>query len=90
MSKSRNGLGNDHTKNALCFYYRTYRPDWVAIYEPKCFGFVHARSTHIPRRDLWTDITVHANRSLCVMGDFNAVLGAHERSRGAWNPARPS
>ncbi|KAL8546688.1 hypothetical protein ACS0TY_006424 [Phlomoides rotata] len=55
-----------------------------------CFGFVHARSTHIPRRDLWVDITVHVNRSLCVMGDFNVVLGAHERSRGARNPARPT
>ncbi|KAL8487914.1 hypothetical protein ACS0TY_024272 [Phlomoides rotata] len=55
-----------------------------------CFGFVHARSTHTPRRDLWTDITAHATRSLCVMGDFNVVLGAHERSRGARNPARPT
>ncbi|KAL8462900.1 hypothetical protein ACS0TY_033781 [Phlomoides rotata] len=55
-----------------------------------CFGFVHARSTHTPRRDLWTDITAHAIRSLCVMGDFNMVIGAHERSRGARNPARPT
>ncbi|KAL8514554.1 hypothetical protein ACS0TY_013592 [Phlomoides rotata] len=55
-----------------------------------CFGFVHARSTHIPRRELWTDISDHANRSLCIMGDFNVVLGAHERSRGAQNPAHPS
>ncbi|KAL8507347.1 hypothetical protein ACS0TY_018043 [Phlomoides rotata] len=44
----------------------------------------------MPRRDLWADITTHANMSLCVMRDFNVVLGAHERSRGARNPARPS
>ncbi|KAL8488100.1 hypothetical protein ACS0TY_024401 [Phlomoides rotata] len=32
----------------------------------------------------------HADHPLCIMGDFNVVLGAHERSRGAKNPARPS
>ncbi|KAL8463012.1 hypothetical protein ACS0TY_033865 [Phlomoides rotata] len=144
LSWNANGLGNDHTKNALRFYCRTYHPDWVAIFEPKvrfstihinfwrglnlsfytenarnnlrpniwlfcksehfdnsrilhssdqcilletsassntwCFGFVHARTTYTLRRELWTDISAHANRSLCIMGDFNVVLGAHERS----------
>ncbi|KAL8546865.1 hypothetical protein ACS0TY_006542 [Phlomoides rotata] len=55
-----------------------------------CFGFVHARSTHVLRRELWTSICSHADQPLCVMGDFNVVLGAHERSRGARKPARPS
>ncbi|KAL8488063.1 hypothetical protein ACS0TY_024371 [Phlomoides rotata] len=136
LSWNANGLGNDHTKNALRYYCRTYNPDWVAIYEPNrglnlgfytenvrvnlkpniwifgksehisntriicstdqciiletsisshtwCFSFVHARSTHIPRRELWTSICSHMGTPLCVMGDFNVVLGAHERSRGA-------
>ncbi|KAL8535234.1 hypothetical protein ACS0TY_011018 [Phlomoides rotata] len=154
FSWNANGLGNDHTKNALRYYCRTYHLDWVAIYEAKVhlstihssywrglnlsfytenvrinlrpniwifgkqelinnsriiyssdqyilietnisshawyFGFVHARYTHIPRRDLWSSICAHAATPMCIMGDFNVVLGAHERSRGAGNPTRPS
>ncbi|KAL8488067.1 hypothetical protein ACS0TY_024375 [Phlomoides rotata] len=55
-----------------------------------CFGFVHARSTHIPRRELWSSICTHAANPMCVLADFNVVLGAHERSRGVGNPTRPS
>ncbi|KAL8511409.1 hypothetical protein ACS0TY_017985 [Phlomoides rotata] len=154
LSWNVNGLGNDHTKNALRHYCRTYCPDWIALYEIKVhfntinsnfwrglnlsfytenarislrpniwifgkpehivnshilhssdqcilietsinshawyFGFVHARSTHVPRRELWSSICAFADHLLCIMGDFNVVLGAHERSRGARNPARPS
>ncbi|KAL8481253.1 hypothetical protein ACS0TY_027686 [Phlomoides rotata] len=51
---------------------------------------MQARSTYIPRRELWSSICAHVDRPLCVMGDFNVVLGAHEWSRGAQNPTRPS
>ncbi|KAL8523469.1 hypothetical protein ACS0TY_013432 [Phlomoides rotata] len=154
LSWNTNGLGNDHTKNSMCYYCHTYSPDWVAIYELKvhfhtinnsfwrglnlsfytenvrvnlrpniwsfgksehinnsriihssiqyiliettvsthtwCFGYVHARSTHIPRRELWSSICAYTANPLCIMGDFNVVLGAHERSRGARNPSLPS
>ncbi|KAL8492490.1 hypothetical protein ACS0TY_023895 [Phlomoides rotata] len=154
LSCNANGLGNDHTKNTLRYYCRTYNPDWFTIYEPKvrfntihnsfwrglnlnfytendrvnlrpniwifgktehiancsirnsidqciliessiashtwCFGFVHAQSTHIPRRELRASICTHTTSPLCIMGDFNVVLGAHERSRVAHNPSRPS
>ncbi|KAL8458491.1 hypothetical protein ACS0TY_036130 [Phlomoides rotata] len=43
------------------------------------FGFVHAASDHINRRDIWRFITNFHCSHLCLVGDFNAVLGAHKR-----------
>ncbi|KAL8480422.1 hypothetical protein ACS0TY_027088 [Phlomoides rotata] len=40
-------------------------------------------------RELRSSVCAHADHPLCIMRDFNVVLGAHERSRGARNPARP-
>ncbi|KAL8463005.1 hypothetical protein ACS0TY_033857 [Phlomoides rotata] len=54
------------------------------------FGFVHARSTHVPRRALLSSFYAYADYTLYIMGDFNVVFGAYERSRGAGNPALPS
>ncbi|XP_057775017.1 uncharacterized protein LOC130993994 [Salvia miltiorrhiza] len=41
---------------------------------------VHGASTHVDRRKLWIDILTFATNKYVVLGDFNAVKGAHERS----------
>ncbi|KAL8537668.1 hypothetical protein ACS0TY_012702 [Phlomoides rotata] len=42
-------------------------------------GFIHAACDYVGRRALWQYIVdLHCN-NLCLIGDFNAVLGAHER-----------
>ncbi|KAL8508328.1 hypothetical protein ACS0TY_018794 [Phlomoides rotata] len=42
-------------------------------------GFIHAASDYVGRRALWQYIgDLHCN-NLCLIGDFNAVLRAHER-----------
>ncbi|XP_057808540.1 uncharacterized protein LOC131023021 [Salvia miltiorrhiza] len=41
---------------------------------------VHGASTYLLRRELWIDILNHAVNNFVVLGDFNAVKGAHERS----------
>ncbi|KAL8537632.1 hypothetical protein ACS0TY_012668 [Phlomoides rotata] len=42
-------------------------------------GFIHAASDYVGRRALWQYIAdLHCN-NLCLIGDFNAMLGAHER-----------
>ena len=43
-------------------------------------GFVHAGCTGIIRRQLWFDILALGLECLILMGDFNVILGAHERS----------
>ncbi|KAL8477318.1 hypothetical protein ACS0TY_029569 [Phlomoides rotata] len=43
------------------------------------FGFIHAASDHVNRQDLWSSISGFHCTNLCLVGDFNAVLGAHER-----------
>ncbi|KAL8497099.1 hypothetical protein ACS0TY_020687 [Phlomoides rotata] len=43
------------------------------------FGFIHAASDYINRRALWSFISDLSCSNLCLVGDFNAVLGAHER-----------
>ncbi|KAL8515514.1 hypothetical protein ACS0TY_014269 [Phlomoides rotata] len=43
------------------------------------FGFIHAASDHINRRALWSFISGFHCSNLCLVGDFNAILGAHER-----------
>lgn len=42
-------------------------------------GFVHAHVLHTMRRTLWNIIRSLPDKPKLVMGDFNAVLGAHER-----------
>lgn len=51
--------------------------------------FVHAHAHYIQRRRLWSDIIPFASPPLLVIGDFNAVLGAHER-RSTVLPSRIS
>lgn len=41
--------------------------------------FVHASNSYIKCRVLWQDLSDITADNLCVMGDFNVVLGAHER-----------
>ncbi|KAL8476395.1 hypothetical protein ACS0TY_028898 [Phlomoides rotata] len=43
------------------------------------FGFVHAASDYVGRRDLWQFISSLHCTNLCLISDFKAVLGAHER-----------
>ncbi|KAL8522424.1 hypothetical protein ACS0TY_012536 [Phlomoides rotata] len=43
------------------------------------FRFVHAASDYVSRRELWQFISGLHCTNLCLIGDFNAVLGAHER-----------
>lgn len=46
-------------------------------------AFVHAKNNYIRRRELWNDLSHDLLDShTCIMGDFNIVLGAHERSSG--------
>ncbi|XP_057791084.1 uncharacterized protein LOC131008189 [Salvia miltiorrhiza] len=45
-----------------------------------CTAIVHGSSSHLERRQLWMDIINHLVRDFVVIGDFNAVKGAHERS----------
>ncbi|XP_057808979.1 uncharacterized protein LOC131023456 [Salvia miltiorrhiza] len=43
-------------------------------------AIVHGSSSHLERRSIWIDILPHVASCYVVMGDFNAVKGAHERS----------
>ncbi|KAL8516739.1 hypothetical protein ACS0TY_015123 [Phlomoides rotata] len=43
------------------------------------FGLIHAASNYVGHRDLWQYISGFHCTNLCLIGDFNAVLGAHER-----------
>lgn len=42
-------------------------------------AFVHASNSYVKRRELWSDLMQFCDDSLITMGDFNAVLGMHER-----------
>jgi hypothetical protein len=59
----------------------------------KVFGFtaVYASTCYLKRRELWNNLNVifgQNNIPWCLLvGDFNALIGAHEH-RGASNPAR--
>lgn len=44
--------------------------------------FVHAKNNYIRRRELWQNLSDLQESNICIMGDFNVVLGAHERSSG--------
>jgi hypothetical protein len=51
---------------------------------------VYASTSYITRRQLWNklnDIQTHHNLPWSFIGDFNAIIGAHEH-RGSFNPAR--
>ncbi|XP_057803363.1 uncharacterized protein LOC131018665 [Salvia miltiorrhiza] len=41
---------------------------------------VHGASTYVARRKLWMDILSFATAKYVILGNFNAVKGAHERS----------
>lgn len=45
--------------------------------------FAHTSNSYLQRRTLWADILSLGNTSLCIQGDFNVVLGSHERSQGS-------
>lgn len=56
------------------------------------FTLVYVATTYIKRRDLWADFeSIHSSvdGSWIVIGDFNAVIGAHEK-RGGRLPCRTS
>lgn len=45
-----------------------------------CFiAFVHASNSYIRRSVLWNDLSSFCDEPLVIMGDFNALLGMHER-----------
>lgn len=44
--------------------------------------FVHAKNNYVHRRELWQNLSDLQDSHICIMGDFNLVLGAHERSSG--------
>lgn len=46
-----------------------------------CFSAVYASTNYITRRDLWSDLSALQTSNpapWCFIGDFNAILGAHE------------
>lgn len=45
--------------------------------------FVHVKNSCIRRRALWVDLLNIPGPSICIMGDFNVVLGVHECSSGS-------
>lgn len=51
--------------------------------------FVHAKNSYVHRWKLWQDIFLMQESPICVMGDFNIVLGAHERSSGMISHSLP-
>lgn len=42
--------------------------------------FIHAKNAYIPLRQLWTDLTNIQSPRIYILGDFNVVLCAHERT----------
>lgn len=42
--------------------------------------FVHAKNSYILHRALWSDLHNIFDVNLCILGDFNIAIGAHERS----------
>lgn len=40
--------------------------------------FVHAKNNYIRHRSLWQDLLNIQDSPICILGDFNVVLGAHE------------
>lgn len=52
--------------------------------------FVHASNNYQQRRILWNDLLGIADPNTCILGDFNIVLGAHERSSGHITHTAPS
>lgn len=54
--------------------------DSLAGQNPFMLGFIYAHVRYIPRRILSSEILNFQQSALLLMGDFNAVLGAHERT----------
>lgn len=52
--------------------------------------FVHAKNQGCPHRTLWLDLLKITDDIMCIMGDFNVVLGAHERSTGVLTQSAPT
>ena len=44
------------------------------------FGFVHGHCRYVQRRELWNDVINLQADKLLLVGDFNIILGAHERT----------
>lgn len=59
----------------------------VFLHHTFLIAFIHADNDYIRRRVLWNDIQSLPSLPLLLVGDFNSVLGAHERSNGS-SPAR--
>lgn len=51
--------------------------------------FVHAENSYLHRRSLWLDIRGLPISGICIIGDFNVVLGAHVRTSSATYPSLP-
>lgn len=54
--------------------------DTLAGHNSVLIGFIYAQVRYIPRRILWSELLNFQQGPLLLLGDFNAVLGVHERS----------
>lgn len=52
--------------------------------------FVHSKKNCTLRRSLWQDLINNKESPICIMGDFNVVLGAHKRSSRVLSHVLPS
>lgn len=52
--------------------------------------FAHASNNYDRRRILWSDLMNIGDPNICILGDFNVVLGTHECSSGHLTHATPS
>lgn len=54
---------------------------FVAIkLEDRILIFIHASNIYSRRRILWNNLVGINEPKICIMGDFNVILGAHEHS----------
>lgn len=52
---------------------------WVSQHVlTRLIGFIHGDVSYVRRRELLVDLSSFFDLPLCIIGDFNAVLGAHE------------
>lgn len=52
--------------------------------------FVHTCNNYNSHRTLWSDLLSIDDPNICILGDFNVVLGAHECSSGHLAHVAPS
>lgn len=43
------------------------------------YEFIHASNSYVERRQLWDILMPLSSLNLCLMGDFNAIVGSYEQ-----------